>query len=93
MQRYPRKAKKFGFWPLFLTAIMSKPVAQKLGETVLLWEEGELMGLAVCHCGPSTEAGNDTCYVKFGAVRSGSELRFHSSRIDPNQRVLSTFLY
>ena len=60
---------KFGFWPRFLTAIMSKPVAQKLGETVLLWEEGELMGLAVCHCGPSTEAGNDTCYVKFGAVR------------------------
>jgi len=42
---------------------------QKLGETVLLWEEGELMGLAVCHCGPSMEAGNDTCYVKFGAVR------------------------
>jgi hypothetical protein len=27
------------------------------------------MGLAVCHCGPSTEAGNDTCYVKFGSVR------------------------
>lgn len=110
---------KFGFWPRFLTAIMSKslvptgPVTQSvryaevpenerarcrracrevteaiyegldvegeiravnlqgLGETVLLWDEERLVGLAVCHCGPGTEAGNGTCYVKFGAVRPG----------------------
>jgi GNAT superfamily N-acetyltransferase len=108
---------KFGFWPRFLTAIMSKSVAQtreaagwstfselaadrredglkacklltdavyegldvsreilavdrqKLGETILLREDDQVMGLAVCHCGPSTEAGSDTCYVKFGTVR------------------------
>ena len=42
---------------------------QKLGETALLWDNGELVGLAVCHCGGGTEAGSDTCYVKFGAVR------------------------
>jgi GNAT superfamily N-acetyltransferase len=108
---------KFGFWPRFLTAIMSKAVVQsvdatppntlsqlasdkregavkacrqvtdavyegldvsreilavekqKLGETVLLSDNGELLGLAVCHCGSGTEAGEDTCYVKFGAVR------------------------
>ena len=111
---------KFGFWPRFLTPIMSKPVQlsdesdgwskfsdvpdvekerslmacrrltssiyegldlereimavrkQRLGDTVLLWEGKTLVGLAVCHCGPSTEAGRDTCYIKFGAVRGGS---------------------
>jgi GNAT superfamily N-acetyltransferase len=111
---------KFGFWPRFLTAIMSKPVeqvndklqwsrfsevpegekeltllscrqltdaiyegldvtreiqsvvSQGLGDTVLLWENGKLSGLAVCHCGPGTEAGSNTCYIKFGAVHSGT---------------------
>jgi GNAT superfamily N-acetyltransferase len=109
----------FGFWPRFLTAIMSKPVtaistefswtafsdvplaeredmltacneltdavyegldvseeiravaAQKLGDTLLLWDDGALVGLAVCHCGAGSEAGGGTCYIKFGVVRSG----------------------
>ena len=42
---------------------------QRLGDTVLLWEGETLVGMAVCHCGPGTEAGRDTCYIKFGAVR------------------------
>jgi GNAT superfamily N-acetyltransferase len=111
---------RFGFWPRFLTAVMSKPLAraerdasqwtkfsdvpadgrqetlaacravtnaiydgldveseihsvanQRLGETVLLRRDGEVSGLAVCHCGAGTEAGSGTCYVKFGAVRPG----------------------
>jgi hypothetical protein len=37
-----------------------------------LWQGDMLVGLAVCHCGPSTEAGRDTCYIKFGAVRGQS---------------------
>jgi len=45
---------------------------QRLGDTVLLWEGDTLVGVAVCHCGPGTEAGRDTCYIKFGAVRRGS---------------------
>lgn len=45
--------------------------AQGLGDTVLLRQDGALAGLAVCHCGPGTEAGGDTCFVKVGAVRSG----------------------
>jgi hypothetical protein len=45
--------------------------AQGLGDTVLLWEESALIGLGVCHGGPGTEAGTDTCYVKFGAVQQG----------------------
>src|SRR5207245_2315910 len=40
-----------------------------LGDTVLLWEDQELIGFAVCHCGPGTEAGLQKCYIKFGAVR------------------------
>jgi GNAT superfamily N-acetyltransferase len=112
---------KFGFWPRFLTAVMSaevRPIAkvqgwtryselsegdriellraargltnaiydgmdvtteiravatQELGETVLLWDDSKLSGLAVCHCGGNTEAGNDTAYIKFAAVRSGNK--------------------
>ena len=117
---------KYGFWPRFLTAVMSKPVAsgtrpgswsqyaelpereqavcvracravtesvypgldvereiqavhaQALGDTVLLWEDQELVGLAVCHCGPGTEAGHGKCFIKFGAVLPGptAETRF-----------------
>jgi hypothetical protein len=111
---------KFGFWPRFLTFLMSKTVQgrdtserwskfsdvpdvemgrclkmcrsltnsvyegldlereimavrkQGLGDTVLLWEGETVVGLAVCHCGAGTEAGRDTCYVKFGAVQSGT---------------------
>jgi GNAT superfamily N-acetyltransferase len=44
---------------------------QKLGDTVLLWSDSELVGLAVCHCGAGSEAGPEACYVKFGAVRPG----------------------
>jgi len=110
---------KFGFWPRFLTAIMSKAVtrptrlprwslysgvpraeragvlaqcrmltgsvydgldlgreieavnAQRLGDSVLVWDEGTLVGLAVCHHGAGTEGGSGSCYVKFGAARPG----------------------
>ena len=44
-----------------------------LGETVILFDENkEIAGFAICHCGINTEAGNDKCYVKFGAVKSNS---------------------
>lgn len=118
-QKHVGLYQKYGFWPRFLTAIMSKAVqptkresqwskyseipeseregclracraltdalyagldlrreihaayTQGLGETVLLWDDRELVGFAVCHCGPDTEAGNNKCYIKFGAVRRG----------------------
>jgi N-acetylglutamate synthase-like GNAT family acetyltransferase len=120
----------FGFWPRFLTSIMSKTISQTqepdqssyhwsrfselssyektraieecrdltnqiynglnlemeiysvekqgLGDTILLREDnnknsGTLNAMAICHCGPGTEAGSGTCYVKFGAVRPSQD--------------------
>ena len=116
-QKHVGLYQRFGFWPRFLTAIMSKTVertasksrwsvfsevpesereaslstyreltdavyeglnvggeiqavaTQNLGDTVLLWDDARVVGLAVCHWGPGTEAGSGTCYLKFGAVR------------------------
>jgi GNAT superfamily N-acetyltransferase len=56
---------------------------QRLGDTILLWEDGDgigeenrkrrsLIGFAVCHCGAGTEAGSGACYIKFGGVLSGA---------------------
>lgn len=44
---------------------------QGLGDTVLIVDGSEVVGLAVSHAGPETEAGSDTCYVKVGAVLPG----------------------
>lgn len=44
---------------------------QNLGDTVLLWNDSDLVGFAVCHCGARSEAGSDVCYVKFAAVQPG----------------------
>jgi len=42
---------------------------QRLGDTVLLWRDDQLIGFAVCHTGAATEAGSGACYAKFAAVR------------------------
>lgn len=44
---------------------------QGLGDTVLMVDGSDVAGLAVCHTGPETEAGSDTCYVKVGVVLPG----------------------
>ena len=120
---------KFGFYPRFLTAIMSNPVEltgrdsvwtkfsdaptadraatletcreltdaiyngldvgheiravadQKLGDTVLLWNDRKLTGLAVCHGGAGTEAGSGVCYVKFGATLPGADAARNFKRL------------
>ncbi len=46
--------------------------AQRLGDTVLVWDGSRLAGFAICHHGPGTEAGSSVCYVKFAAVRPGA---------------------
>lgn len=120
---------KFGFWPRYLTAIMSKRVEgrsdalvklstlgedeqkhslnecrkltdsiyegldvsreirgvrdQRLGETLLLWDHDSLGAFAICHCSEGSEAGNETCYVKFAAVAPGPNAeRFFDRLLD-----------
>ena len=49
---------------------------QKLGDTILLTDNkdnNKLVGIAVCHCGPNTEAGSNTCYIKFGSAVSSED--------------------
>jgi len=47
--------------------------AQRLGDTLLLDDDGRLAGVAICHCGAGSEAGSGVCYVKFAAVLPGAE--------------------
>ena len=60
------------------TASISVPrfrivTARGLGDTLLRWDgASKLGGFAVCHWGPASEAGENCCFVKFGAVRPGA---------------------
>ncbi len=50
---------------------MTAALEAGLGDVVLLRDRGATVGFAVCHVGAGTEAGADTCFVKFGAVPCG----------------------
>jgi len=112
-----RLYESFGFTPMFLTPVLSKPTrgaapssgprlfsalsatgqaaaldqsrglteasftgldlrreiraieALRLGETILLEDAGGLAGIALCHIGAGTEAGEGALFVKFATVR------------------------
>jgi predicted N-acetyltransferase YhbS len=51
--------------------------AQGIGETVLVWDDQKLAAFGVCHCGRDTEAGENRCYIKFGAALHDSETLKH----------------
>lgn len=59
------------FAGLDVSSVIRSIQANALGDTVLLWDDSELVAFAACHCGPGTEAGSGACYVKFAAVRPG----------------------
>jgi hypothetical protein len=44
---------------------------QRTGDVVMTYTRGVLDAFAVCLNGPGSEGGAKTCYVKFGAARSG----------------------
>jgi predicted N-acetyltransferase YhbS len=119
-----RLYESFGFAPMFLTPVMSKPVgeapsrpdmrllsalpeskrgavleqsctltdaslsgldlrseiraiaAQRLGEVIFLDGPDGLAGVALCHIGAGTEAGEGVLFVKFAAVRPGAASDF-----------------
>jgi GNAT superfamily N-acetyltransferase len=56
---------------LDLSAEISETQAQGLGDTVLIDDTNGVAAFAVCHHGPRSEAGADTCFIKFAAVRDG----------------------
>ena len=60
---------------LDVTPEIESIAVQGLGDTVLVWQDNELIGLAACHVGPGTEAGSGACYVKFGAADPGGNAR------------------
>jgi len=49
---------------------------QHLGGTILLGHAGSLAGVALCHIGAGTEAGDGALFVKFAAVRPGAPADF-----------------
>lgn len=57
---------------LDLTGEIQSVLKQHTGDVVLTYTRGVLDGFAVCMNGPGSEGGSKTCYVKFGAARSGA---------------------
>lgn len=66
---------------LDLTSEIDAIARHSLGDTVLIDDDGRLSGIAACHVGPSTEAGGDMCYVKFGAVLPDSDAKTRFVRL------------
>ncbi|HME08141.1 MAG TPA: GNAT family N-acetyltransferase [Bryobacteraceae bacterium] len=56
---------------LDLTGEIRSVLAQHTGEVVLTYTRSVLDAFAVCLNGPGSEGGEKTCYIKFGAARSG----------------------
>lgn len=57
------------FAGLDASSVISGIQTNALGDTILLRDDSEVVAFAACHCGPGTEAGSGSCYVKFAAVR------------------------
>ena len=63
---------------------------QALGDTILIYDDDELVGLAICHCGGGTEAGSGACFVKFAAIRPGEQAPERFERLlDACERLAS----
>src|SRR5262249_30403841 len=56
---------------LDVTREIRNVVEHGLGDVVFTGSPDALDGLAICHCGPGSEAGSGACFVKFGAARPG----------------------
>jgi predicted N-acetyltransferase YhbS len=54
---------------------------QAIGDTLLVRRDGTLEAMAVCHCGPGSEAGSGNCYVKFAAARPGGDAAARFERL------------
>ena len=75
---------------LDVTREIQAVATQRLGDTILLQDGDRLLGFAVCHTGPRTEAGSRTCYIKFAALRSGSTPTDLAHLLDACESVAAT---
>jgi GNAT superfamily N-acetyltransferase len=66
---------------LDLTREIQSASAQRIGDTVLVYDGAELVAFAVCHLGKGSEAGSDTAYIKFGAAHPGPRAAAHFERL------------
>lgn len=66
---------------LDLTQEIEAIAAQRLGDTLIVWEQNEIIGFAACHVGPNTEAGSNACYIKFGAAAQGIKGRDNFKKV------------
>jgi hypothetical protein len=80
-------------------------IKQQLGDIVLIWDPDstnnttsnnrDIAGFAICHCGKGTEAGSNTCYIKFAAVRppptSDNDVLFAADNFDRLIDACTTF--
>jgi hypothetical protein len=57
---------------LDLTGEIRAALAPRTGDVLLTYTRGVLDAFAICLNGPGSEGGEKTCYVKFGAARSGT---------------------
>jgi len=57
---------------LDLTEEIRAALAQRTSDVLLTYTRGVLDAFAICLHGPGSEGGEKTCYVKFGAARSGA---------------------
>lgn len=61
---------------LDLTREITAIATQNLGETLLLTRDGAIVGFALCHLGPGSEAGSGALFIKFACVRPGAGADF-----------------
>jgi GNAT superfamily N-acetyltransferase len=69
------------FAGLDLTREIEMVLEHALGDVILLNEGSQIAGLAICHAGKGSEAGSETVYVKFAAVRSSTDAATRFSRL------------
>ncbi len=66
---------------LDLTREIESVLADALGDVVMLRGGSDVDGFAICHAGAGSEGGSNACYLKFAAVRSGSDAPDRLSRL------------
>jgi hypothetical protein len=54
---------------------------QRLGDTILSFDDSKVSAFAICHVGKGSEAGSGACYVKFGAALPGPSAAINSEKL------------